>query len=90
MSDKVEVEVEVINKDRIEPTVKFREVVISTVITVISVCFASVLIKYLLTESSNSKFDYILLGVALISSSISVYNLLILIKDYIKSKFDTN
>ena len=88
--NKVETEVEVINKERIEQTVRLREVILSTGITVISVWFASELIEYLLAGCSNSKFDYIFLAVALLSSGISIYNLLISIKDYIKSKFDTN
>lgn len=85
-----EIEAEVISKEQLEQTVKLREVILSTVITVISVWFASELIKYLLAGCSNSKFDYIFLAVALLSSGISIYNLLIIIKDYIKSKFDTN
>lgn len=89
MSDKVEVEAKIIDQARIEPTIKLRDVIISTVTTVIAVRFASELIEYLLAGCSNSKFDYILLVVVLISSGISIYNMLRNIKDYIKSRFDT-
>ena len=88
MSDKY-IEAKVIDQENIKPTVKISEIFISTVIVLVTVIFAYELIDYILTGCSNSKFDYLLLMIALTSAGISIYNMLINIKDYIKSKIDT-
>lgn len=81
--EKHETEVKVINQEQMKSTVRLREIVISVVITVFAVWFAFELIDYLMCGASNSKFDYILLGVTLISAVLNIFHMLRIIKDYI-------
>ena len=87
--EKHETEVKVISQEQMKSTVRLREIILSAVLTVFVVWFAYELIDYLMCGASNSRFDYILLGVSLISAAINIYHMLIIIKEYINSKFDT-
>ncbi|MBR3023392.1 MAG: hypothetical protein IKN85_10390 [Oscillospiraceae bacterium] len=81
--EKHETEVKVINQEQMKSTVKLREIIVPVVITVFAVWFAFELIDYLMCGASNSKFDYILLGVTLISAVLNIFHMLRIIKDYI-------
>lgn len=81
--EKHETEVKVINQEQMKSTVRLREIIVSVVITVFAVWFAFELIDYLMCGASNSKFDYILLSVTLISAVLNIFHMLRIIKDYI-------